>query len=63
MTQPCARELFVQIMAKLEDMHAVALEGQSRDACPDLQRALLCSMRQGMVDLSDMIASIENRLR
>lgn len=55
MTRDLRRE-FAKITARLEDLHAVAVEGQRRDNSPDMQRVLIAHL------LSDLSA-VDNSLR
>jgi len=54
--------LFADIMAKLEDMHMIAVEGQRRDNTPEMHRALACQLRMGMMSLDTSLTAIKRRL-
>lgn len=54
--------LFADITATLEDMHAIAVDGQSRDNTPDMQRVLVCQLRMRSVALDAALARIKQRL-
>ena len=54
--------LFAEITAMLEDMHAVAIEGQSSDNSPDMQRALIRQLRIGIASLNSLIGNVRKRL-
>lgn len=53
---------FADITAKLEDMHAIAVDGQRRDNSRDMQRAIAANLRTGAADLSASLSKIELRL-
>lgn len=50
--------LFAKITAKLEDLHAIAIEGQRRDNSPDIQRALASQLRNGTGSINRTIKSV-----
>ncbi|MWV27480.1 hypothetical protein [Aurantiacibacter rhizosphaerae] len=50
--------LFAAITAKLEDLHAIAIEGQRRDNSPDIQRALARLLRSGTGSINRTINSV-----
>jgi|GEM_PF-1087558 len=54
--------LFANITAKLEDMHAIAMEGQRRDNAPDMQRVLASQLRMGIVSLDRVLAKVKQKL-
>lgn len=54
--------LFADVTAKLEDLHSVAVEGQRRDNSCDMQRALACQLRMGMMALDTSLAAIKRSL-
>ena len=66
MTRDLRRE-FAKITARLEDLHAVAVEGQRRDNSPDMQRVLIGHLLSGgsAMDgiLRTMSAAIDGRSR
>lgn len=50
--------LFAEVAALLEDMHAIAVEGQRRDNPPEAQLALAASLRPGAVRLDTALIAI-----
>ena len=66
MTRDLRRE-FAIITARLEDLHAVAVEGQRRDNSPDMQRVLMGHLLSGAStmdrSLRTMSAAIDRRSR
>lgn len=54
--------LFADVTAKLEDLHSVAVEGQRRDNSHDMQRALACHLRMGMMSLDTSLHAIKRSL-
>lgn len=42
------RRLFADLTIVLEDLHGLAVEGQHPDHTPDIQEAVLVSVRQGI---------------
>lgn len=66
MTSDLSRE-FADITARLEDLHAVAVEGQRRDNSPDMQRVLIGHLRSSVSamdgKLRTMSAAIDRRSR
>ena len=55
-------KLFAEITAKLEDLHAVAIEGQRSDNSPDMQRVLASQLRMDMIRLDAALGSIKTEL-
>ena len=49
---------FADITAVLEDMHGIAVEGQAKDLTPDMQGALLMSLRSSLADLQRLLNGI-----
>jgi len=49
---------FADVTAALEDMHGVAVEGQAKDLTPDMQGALLMSLRSSLADLQRLLTGI-----
>ncbi len=47
---------FASVTAALEDLHAIAVEGQRGDNSPDMHHVLMCQLRNGVV-------ALEGRLR
>lgn len=54
--------LFVEVASKLEDLHAIATEGQASDALTDMQWALLGMMGVGLSDLEMAVQAIQEAL-
>lgn len=50
--------LFATITAKLEDLHAIAIEGQRGDNSPDMQRALARHLRIGTGSINRTIRHV-----
>jgi hypothetical protein len=50
--------LFADVTAKLEDLHAVAVEGQRADNAPDMQSALNAHLRTGLGGVNRTMRSI-----
>lgn len=50
--------LFADATAKLEDLHAVAVEGQRADNAPDMQSVLIAHLRDGHAALDSTIRAI-----
>jgi hypothetical protein len=61
MTKSIPRQ-FAIITARLEDVHAVAVEGQRRDNSPDMQRALACHIRIAIAAMDSIVGEIKQRL-
>jgi len=53
---------FADITARLEDAHALAVEGQRRDNSPDMQRALACHLRMAVVAMGGIVSEIKQTL-
>lgn len=49
---------FADITAQLEDFHSLAVEGQSRDATPDIHRVLICQLRSGLAALNGKLRAM-----
>ena len=54
--------LFADIRSALEDMHGIAVEGQSRDNAPDMQRVLASQLRMSIVAVDGKMGEIKQRL-
>ena len=54
--------LFADVTAKLEDMHAAAVDGQRRDNSHDMQRVLASQLRMGIASLDTSLAKIKRGL-
>lgn len=52
------QHLFADLTAALEDVHTVAIEGQSQDASNDMQASLLSCFRIGLLRLEQIADSI-----
>ncbi len=50
--------LFADATAKLEDLHAVAVEGQRDDNARDMQSVLTAHLRDGLAALDGIIRGI-----
>jgi hypothetical protein len=55
-------EHFARLTATLEDLHSVAVEGQSTDASADMQRALLALIDAELLVLGTSILAIRQHL-
>lgn len=55
MTSDLRRE-FADITARLEDLHAVAVEGQRRDNSPDMEHVLIAHLLSGLSAMSAEIS-------
>ena len=55
-------KLFADIKSALEDMHGIAVEGQSRDNAPDMQRVLVSQLRMTIVAVDGKMGEIKQRL-
>lgn len=56
------QHLFTDLTAALEDLHGVAVEGQSPHATPDIHEGLLACVRMGIVRLQGIAGSIDDAL-
>jgi hypothetical protein len=54
--------LFAEVSAKLEDLHAIAVEGQRADNAPDMQNVLNAHLRTGLVELDGTIRAVAKAL-
>lgn len=54
--------LFADVTAKLEALHAIAVEGQRVDNAPDMQTVLTFHLRSGLVSLNDAMRTIATAL-
>lgn len=54
--------LFMEVTAKLEDLHAIAVEGQRADYAPDMQSVLNIHLHSGLVALDGTVRSIGEAL-
>jgi hypothetical protein len=61
MTPDVAR-LFAVVTAKLEDLHAVAVEGQRSDNSPDMQCVLSAHVGSGLASLDETLRTISKAL-
>jgi hypothetical protein len=61
MTADVAR-LFALVTAKLEDLHAVAVEGQRPDNSPDMQSVLTSHVGSGLAALDKILRTISKAL-
>lgn len=56
------QNLFIGVTAQLEDLHAVAIEGQRVDNSRDMQDVLNIHLRSGLVALDGAARAIANAL-
>ena len=54
--------LFADIKLALEDLHGIAVEGQSRDNSPDMHRMLISQLRMTIVAVDGKMGEIKQRL-
>jgi hypothetical protein len=54
--------LFADLTAKLEDLHAVAIEGQRVDNAHDMQSVLNIHLRSGLASLDGTVRAITEAL-
>ncbi len=54
--------LFGHVAMALEDLHAIAVEGQQADSAPDMQNVLMLHLRTGIVVLDGTVAAIATAL-
>ena len=54
--------LFADATAKLEDAHAISIEGQRRDNPPDVQAILACHLRMAIAAMDGVVGEIKHRL-
>lgn len=62
MTRKTVPHMFADITAKLEDLHAIAVEGQRRDNAPDMQSVLNIHLRSGLAALDGANRAIAKAL-
>lgn len=53
---------FADIIAKLEDAHAISVEGHRRDNAPDMQLVLVCHLQQAIAAIDAIAGEIKQRL-
>ena len=56
------RRAFADITARLEDMHAIAVDGQHRDNTPDMHRVLASHLMSGCAAMAGLVGTITERL-
>jgi hypothetical protein len=56
------RDMFADATAKLDDLHAIAVEGQRADNAPDMQNVLTLHIRSGLVALDATMRDITTAL-
>lgn len=61
MTEPLARR-FAEVASMLEDMHAIAIEGQVTGNAPDMSAALSGQLRRGFGSLRLILRDINREL-
>lgn len=54
--------LFAELTGKLEDLHAIAVEGQAFDALADMRLALLRMMIEGLCSLELTVKALREAL-
>ena len=54
--------MFAEVAAKLEDLHAIAIEGQRPDNAPDMQRVLAFQLRTSVGAVDGMMSELKERL-
>lgn len=54
--------LFAEATAKLEDAHAISVEGHRRDNAPDMQLVLACHLRQAIAAIEAITGQIRQQL-
>lgn len=52
------QRMFTNIAIQLEDLHAIAVEGQCADNSPDMQTVLAVHLRSGLITLDGTIRAI-----
>ena len=62
MTSQSVPRLFADVTSKLEDLHAIAVEGQCSDNTRDMQQVLTIHLRSGLALLDDNIRHIAKAL-
>lgn len=62
MTRKSVPHMFADITAKLEDLHAIAVEGQRRDNAPDMQSVLHIHLRSGFAALDGTMRAMTKAL-
>ena len=62
MTRVSVTYMFADVTAKLEDMHAISVEGQRRDNAPDMQNVLNIHLRSGLAALDGAMRAIADAL-
>jgi hypothetical protein len=60
--RPSSPRLFAELTAKLDDMHSIAVEGQSRHNSRVMQRVLACQLRMEIASLDSIVATIKHRI-
>lgn len=56
------QHLFADLTAALEEIHSIAVEGQSPHATPDIHEGLLACSRLGVEGLQGLVRSIDEAL-
>ena len=54
--------LFADIKSALEDMHGIAVQGQSRDNAPDMNLVLISQLRTTIMAVDGKMGEIRQRL-
>lgn len=55
-------DLFAHVAMALEDLHAIAVEGQQADNARDIQNVLMLHLRSGLVVLDGTVGAIATAL-
>lgn len=53
---------FADLTAKIEDLHALAVEGQGSDNSPDMHRVLAAHLQTGLASLEASLAEVARAL-
>ena len=62
MRAPSVRCQFSHFTAKLEELHAISVEGQCDENSPDMQQVLCVHLRAGLVALDGALQEVANSL-
>lgn len=62
MTQMPVPHMFADVTAKLEDLHAIAVEGQCGDNSTDMDHVLFVHLRSGVSGLEDALQEMAKAL-
>lgn len=56
------QHMFADMTGAIEDLHAIAVEGQGHDVTADIYGALIACLREQLRRIDTQAADIENRL-